>query len=60
MIRNHPIYAGFTILEVPKVFMYSFYYNHMKENVSDKAELILLKQIHFVMLLRSMTGIMRC
>ena len=29
VILNHPIYAGFTILVVSKVCMYSFHYDHM-------------------------------
>ena len=40
VILNRPIYAGFTILEVSKVFMYSFHYDHMKESYGDKAELL--------------------
>ena len=30
---NRPIYVGFTVLELSKIHMYDFHYNHMKVKV---------------------------
>ena len=30
IIRNRPLFVGFTVLELSKVHMYDFHYNHMK------------------------------
>ena len=37
---NRPIYAGFTILELPKVLMSDFYYNHIKAKYGFLAKLL--------------------
>ncbi|GFR10558.1 uncharacterized protein TNCT_533061 [Trichonephila clavata] len=35
--HNRPIYIGFVILELSKVLMYNFHYNHIKKRYMDKA-----------------------
>ena len=37
---NRPIYAGFTILELSKVLMFDFYYNHIKAKYGSLAKLL--------------------
>ncbi|GFR01289.1 gastrula zinc finger protein XlCGF57.1 [Trichonephila clavata] len=37
---NRPIYIGFVILELSKVLMYNFHYNHIKKRYMDKANLL--------------------
>ena len=31
ILMNHPVYVGFTILELTKVLMYNFHYNYIKK-----------------------------
>ena len=37
---NRPIFAGFTILELSKVLMYSFHYKYVKEKYGSRAKLL--------------------
>lgn len=37
---NKPIYVGLSILEISKILMYDFHYNHMKKHYNDKIELL--------------------
>ena len=39
---NRPIYVGFTVLELSKLHMYSFHYEHMKAKYSHANQLLLL------------------
>ena len=40
ILMNRPVYVGFTILELAKLLMYQFHYNHIKETYKDKAQLL--------------------
>ncbi|XP_069109117.1 uncharacterized protein [Argopecten irradians] len=40
IVFNRPIYAGFCILEVSKIFMYQFHYDFIKQKYGSKAELL--------------------
>ncbi|KFM67681.1 hypothetical protein X975_16856, partial [Stegodyphus mimosarum] len=37
---NRPIYVGFAILELSKLHMYEFHYDHMKRNYGSRAQLL--------------------
>jgi hypothetical protein len=37
---NKPIYAGMTILDLSKVYMYTFYYDHLKPLYKDRMKLL--------------------
>ena len=37
---NRPIYVGFTVLELSKLHMYNFHYNHMKVKYSHANQLL--------------------
>ncbi|KAK3108822.1 hypothetical protein FSP39_016459 [Pinctada imbricata] len=39
LVLNRPIYVGFTILELSKVLMYDFHYNHVKSKYGSRAQL---------------------
>ena len=39
-IFNKPIYLGACILETPKLHMYQFWYDHLKNKYNDKVELV--------------------
>ena len=38
--RNKPIAVGFSILEISKFIMYSFYYDHLKVKYADRCTLL--------------------
>lgn len=40
LVLNRPIYVGFSILEMSKVLMYDFHYNHVKSTYGGNAELL--------------------
>ncbi|XP_033753067.1 uncharacterized protein LOC117336565 [Pecten maximus] len=40
IVLNRPIYAGFYILEVSKIFIFQFYYDFIKQTYGSKAELL--------------------
>ena len=42
LILNRPIYVGFTVLELSKLHMYSFHYEHMKAKYPHAGQLKLL------------------
>ena len=39
ILMNQPVYVGFCILELAKLLMYNFHYNHMKRLYGDKMRL---------------------
>ena len=42
LVLNRPIYVGFTVLELSKLHMYDFHYNHMKVKYTQADQLRLL------------------
>jgi hypothetical protein len=40
LVLNRPIYVGMSILDLSKSLMYDFYYNQMKAQYGDRAELL--------------------
>ena len=40
ILMNRPVYVGFTILELAKLLMYEFHYNHIKQIYQNKAQLL--------------------
>ncbi|KAL9954681.1 hypothetical protein ACROYT_G042247 [Oculina patagonica] len=40
LFLNKPVYTGMTILDVSKICMYDFYYNHLKKEYGPKCELL--------------------
>ncbi|XP_063915593.1 uncharacterized protein LOC135131677 [Zophobas morio] len=45
---DKPIYAGFTILELQKMFMYEFHYKHMVSKYGDKINLLYVDTDGFI------------
>lgn len=39
LLLNRPIYVGMSILDLSKMLMYDFFYNHLKRRYGDKCEL---------------------
>ena len=37
---NRPVYVGMSILDLSKHLMYGWYYNHLKVQYGDRAELL--------------------
>ena len=40
VVLNKPRYAGFTVLELSKLYMYDFHYNYVKPKYGDRAKLL--------------------
>lgn len=40
IVLNEPIYAGFCILDLAKLFMFQFHYDFVKSTYGDKASLL--------------------
>ncbi|KAL9966939.1 hypothetical protein ACROYT_G025085, partial [Oculina patagonica] len=40
LFLNKPVYTGMTILDVSKLCMYDFYYNHLKKEYGERCELL--------------------
>ena len=40
VLLNKPIYVGMSILDLSKMLMFDFYYNHLKKTYSDKIQLL--------------------
>ena len=47
-VFNKPIYMGAVILETSKLYMYEFWYDHLKEKYGDKIQLIYTDTDSFV------------
>lgn len=37
---NRPLYTGFSVLDISKIYMYEFHYNHIKKLYDSKAKLL--------------------
>ena len=46
---NKPIYLGLSILEISKILMYEFWYDHMKPKYNDNVKLSYMDSDSFVM-----------
>lgn len=40
VLMDKPIYVGFSVLELSKLFMYEFYYNKLKKQYGDRVEVL--------------------
>ena len=40
ILMNRPVYTGMCVLELSKILMYDFYYNHLKERYSSNCQLL--------------------
>ena len=45
---NKPVYLGYSILEISKTLMYEFWYDYIKPNYQDNAELCYMDTDSFV------------
>ena len=50
---NKPVYLGFSILELSKLWMYHFWYDHVKLKYSKKAKLCYMDTDSFVVYIKA-------
>ena len=50
---NKPVYLGFSILELSKLWMYHFWYDHVKLKYSKKAKLCYMDTDSFVVCIKA-------
>ena len=50
---NKPVYLGFSILELSKLWMYHFWYDHVKLKYSKKAKLCYMGTDSFVVYIKA-------
>ena len=50
---NKPVYLGFSILELSKLWMYHFWYDHVKLKYSKKAKLCYMDTNSFVVYIKA-------
>ena len=50
---NKPVYLGFSILELSKLWMYHFWYDHVKLKCSKKAKLCYMDTDSFVVYIKA-------
>lgn len=49
ILMNKPIAIGLSILDISKVLMYDFYYNHMQQQYGDNVEMVYTDTDSFIM-----------
>ena len=48
VVRNKPVYLGFSIFDFNKAQIYEFWYDYIKENYGDRAQLCSVDTDNFV------------